>query len=262
MRFDNYASKTASDLAARAYVIDKTDRISHALDLMDKHKVNQLLVTNEGEIVGVLTKKGIARTLGASSDVIKPASSLHVTKATDETFTTVSGAMTIGEISHLLKFSEVLVVVCEQATGFITFHEIVKASRPIGSAGEIMDPPVTCSSFDRVTHVRRRMIDEDAWWMMVVADSKLVGIVTENDIAKAMSQFRDVVKFHYQDARVRKLVVDDIMVTDIVFVRTSTPCVEAVNIMLKHDVDGVPVLDQTDEMVGMITHNTILHRLE
>jgi predicted transcriptional regulator len=262
MRLDNHAASTASDLAARAYVIDKTDRISHALDLMEKHKVNQLLVTNEGEIFGVLTKKGIARTLGASGDVIKPASSLHVTKAVDETFTTVSGALTIGEINLLMKSSEVLVVVCEQSTGWITFNEIVKASRPIGSAGEIMDPPVTCSSFDRVTHVRRRMIDEDAWWMMVVEDSKLVGIITENEIAKAMSQFRDVVKSHYQDSRVRKLVVDDIMVTDIAFVRTSTPCVEAVDLMLKHDVEGVPVFDQTDAIVGMITQNTILRKLE
>jgi predicted transcriptional regulator len=106
------------------------------------------------------------------------------------------------------------------------------------------------------------MIDEDAWWMMVVEDSKLVGIITENDIAKAMSQFRDLVKPHYQDSRVRKLVVDDIMVSDIVFVRMSTPCVDAVDLMLKHDVEGVAVVDQTDTMVGMITQNTILRKLE
>ena len=106
------------------------------------------------------------------------------------------------------------------------------------------------------------MIDEDAWWMMVVEDNKLVGIITENDIAKAMSQFRDVVKTHYQDSRIKKLVVDDIMVTDIVFVRTSTPCDEAVGLMLKHDVEGVPVFDQTDALVGMITQNTILRKLE
>jgi predicted transcriptional regulator len=125
-----------------------------------------------------------------------------------------------------------------------------------------MDPPVTCSPFDRVTHVRRRMIDEDAWWMMVVEDNKLVGVITENDIAKAMSQFRDVVKTHYQDSRIKKLVVDDIMVTDLVFVRTSTPCDEAIDLMLKHDVKGVPVFDQTDALVGMITQNTILRKLE
>lgn len=106
------------------------------------------------------------------------------------------------------------------------------------------------------------MIDEDAWWMMVVEDNKLVGIITENDIAKAMSQFRDIVKAHYQDSRIRKLVVDDIMVTDIVFVRTNTPCDEAVDLMLKHDVEGVPVFDQTDAIVGMITQNTILRKLE
>jgi len=262
MPFDNYTSNKASDLAAQAYVINKTDRISHALDLMEKHKVNQLLVKSEGEIIGVLTKKGIARTLGASGDVIKPASSLHVTKAVDETTTTVSGAMTIGEIKHLMKTSQALVVVCEHSTGWITFNEIVKASRPIGSAGEIMDPPVTCSAFDRIINVRRRMIDEDEWWMMVVEDTKVVGIITENDIAKAMSQFRDIVKPHYQDSRVRKLVVEDIMVTDIVFVRTSTPCVEAVDLMLKHDVEGLAVFDQTDAMVGMITQNTILRKLE
>jgi Mg/Co/Ni transporter MgtE len=52
------------------------------------------------------------------------------------------------------------------------------------------------------------------------------------------------------------------MVTDIAFVRTSTPCVEAVDLMLKHDVEGVPVFDQTDTMVGMITQNTILRKLE
>ena len=50
--------------------------------------------------------------------------------------------------------------------------------------------------------------------------------------------------------------------TDIVFVRTSTPCDEAVGLMLKHDVEGVPVFDQTDAIVGMITQNTILRKLE
>ena len=30
------------------------------------------------------------------------------------------------------------------------------------------------------------MIDENVWWMAVVEDEKLVGIITENDVAKAM----------------------------------------------------------------------------
>lgn len=262
MRVDNYAFAAASDIAVRGYAIDKTERISHALDLMEKHRVNQLLVKNEGEIIGVVTKKGIARTLGASDDVIKPASSLHVTRALDESFTSVSGTVTVGEVSQLMKSSEVLTVICERATGWITFNEVVKACRPAGSAGDIMEPPVTCSSFDRVTHVRRRMIDEDAWWMMVVEDNKFVGIVAETDVAKALSQFRDVVKPHYQDSRIRKLVVDDIMVTDIVFVKTGTSCVDVVDLMLSHDVEGVPVFDQNDAMAGMITQDTILRNLE
>jgi predicted transcriptional regulator len=106
------------------------------------------------------------------------------------------------------------------------------------------------------------MIDERAWWMVVVEDDKLVGIITENDIAKAMSQFRDVVRSHYQDSRVRKLLVDDIMIADIVFARTNTACVEVVELMLKHDVEGVPILDLTDTMVGVITQSTVLRKLD
>jgi predicted transcriptional regulator len=261
MRYDNDVS-TASDLASAAYTVDKSDRISHALDLMEKHRVNQLLVTHEAEIVGLLTKQGIARTLGASDDIIKPASSLHVTKAMDDTFTVISGALPVGEINRLMKSSEVLIVVNGQPPMWITFNEIVKASRPAGLAGEIMDSPSTCSPFDRVTNARRRMIDQNEWWMVVVEDDKIVGVITENDIAKAMSQFRDVVKSHYQDSRVRKLLVDDIMITEVVFARTNTPCVEVIELMLKHDVEGVPVLDLTDAMVGAITQRTILRNLE
>jgi len=262
MRYDNYAFTTASDLASVAYVVENSDRISNALDLMEKHRVNQLLVMNEGELAGILTKQGISRTLGASDDIIKPASSLHVTKAMDDTFTVISGTLSVGEVSRLMESSEVLIVVNGQSTRWITFNEVVKACRPGGLAGEIMEPPLTCSPFDRVTHSRRRMIDENAWWMVVVEEDKLVGILTENDIVKAMSQFRDVVRSHYQDSRVRKLLVDDIMIADIVFVRTNTPCVEVVDLMVKHDVEGVPVLDMTNTIAGMITQRTVLRKLE
>ncbi len=262
MRYDNYAFNMAADIASNPYTINKSDRISYALECMEKHTVNQLFVMSDDELVGVITKQDIARTLGRSDDVAKPASSLHVTKAMNEALVTVSRSLPIDEVSELMKHSEVLAVVDDQLTGWITFEEIVKASRPSGFAGEIMDPPVTCSPYDRVVHIRRRMIDETVWWMMVVDGDQLIGIITENDIARAMSQFRDIVKQQYQDARVTRLVIDDIMVTDMTSVRTNTPCVEVVDTMLKNDVEGVPVLDLTDAMVGMITKGTILKNLD
>jgi predicted transcriptional regulator len=180
----------------------------------------------------------------------------------DETFTVISGALPLGEVNRLLESLGVLVVANGKPVRWITFNEIVKVSRPGGSAGEIMEPPLTCSPVDRVAHIRRRMIDENAWWMVVVEDDKLVGIITENDIAKAMSQFRDLVRAQYQDSRMRKLLVGDIMVADVVFARTNTPCVDVVDLMLKHDVEGVPILDLNDTMVGVITQSTVLRKLE
>jgi predicted transcriptional regulator len=229
---------------------------------MEKHRVNQLLVVSEGELIGILTKRSIARTLGASEDLIKPASSLHVVKAMDDTFQAANGALPIGAVVRLFKSSEIVVVVNGQPARWITFNEIVKAIRPTGVAGDIMDPLATCSPSDRVTHVRRRMIDENQWWMTVTEDDKLVGIITENDIANAMSQFRDIVKSYYQNSRVRKLLVDDIMVADVVFARTNTSCEAVVDLMLKHDVEGVPILDPEDALIGVITQSTVLRNLE
>ncbi len=262
MRFDNSSFATASDLASAAFTVDKSDRLSHALSLMEKHRVNQLLVVSDGELIGILTKRGIARTLGASEDLIKPASSLHVAKAMEDIFEAVSGALPVGAVARLFKSSDIVVVVNGPPPKWITFDEIVKAVRPTGVASDIMDPPATCSPHDRVTHVRRRMIDENKWWMTVTEDDKLVGIITENDIAKAMSQFRDIVKSYYQDSRVRKLLVDDIMVADVVFARTNTLCEAVIDLMLQHDVEGVPILDLEDAMVGVITQSTVLRNLD
>ncbi|MGZ4863628.1 MAG: CBS domain-containing protein [Halobacteriota archaeon] len=261
MGTNSFTFTTASDVASDACFVNKSDRISHALDLMEKNKVNQLLVMNDGAVVGILTKKGIARTLGAIDDTSKPASSLHVTKAMDETFTVISGALPVVEVNHLLESSGVIVVADGQPVKWITYNEIVKVSRPGGVASDIMEPPLTCSPVDRVSHTRRGMIDANVWWMAVVDDDKLVGIITENDIAKVMSQFRDVVRSQHQNSRVRKLLVEDMMVADVVFARTDTACVEVVDLMLKHDVEGVPILDLTDTLVGVITQSTVLRKL-
>ncbi len=253
----------ASDILSQPYTVDKSDRISHALWVMEKENVNHLLVTHEGELVGFLTKQGIARTVGerASDYMTKPSSSLHVAKAMEETLVVIHGETPIGEVCRLMRNAEVVAVVNGKLAGWITFNEVVKACKPSGYVGTIMEAPITCSPYDRVVHVRRRMIDEQAWWMIAVDEGKLVGIVTESDIAKAMSKFRDLVKEKYQDARVRKMIVDDVMTTDVTSVWTNTPCEEMVAVMLEKDVEGVPVLDLKGALVGMATRDTVLKNL-
>lgn len=253
----------ASDILSQPYTVDKSDRISHALEVMEKENVNHLLVIHEGGVVGLLTKQGIARTIGerASDYVAKPSSSLHVAKAMEEKLVAVRGETPIDEVCRLMRGAEVVAVVNGKLTGWITFNEVVKVCKPSGYVGTIMEAPITCSPYDRVVHVRRRMIDEQAWWMIAVDEDKLVGVVTESDIAKAMSKFRNLVKEKYQDARVRKMIVDDVMTTDVISVWTNTPCEEVVAIMLEKDVEGVPVLDLKGTLVGMVTKDTILKNL-
>jgi len=94
--------------------------------------------------------------------------------------------------------------------------------------------------------------------MPVIDDGQLVGMVTESDIARAMRAFRDMVPGHQQEMRVRRLIVSDIMSVNAKFARTNTPLQDVVDMMLRENIGGVPVLDLRDNVVGMITRRDII----
>lgn len=121
-----------------------------------------------------------------------------------------------------------------------------------------MSHPISISPTERVVHARRRMLDEDIGRMPVIDDMQLIGIITESNIARAMRAFRDLVPGRQHDGRIKNLIVGDIMSVNVKFVRTDTPLSGVINLMLKEDIGGVPVLNLRDELVGMITRRGII----
>ncbi|UZE92777.1 MAG: CBS domain-containing protein [Methanosarcinales archaeon] len=246
------------DIMAEALTIDKSEMLSHALDLMEKHDVRRLLVTKDGKLIGVVTQRGIARALGTRKKSSLPASSLHVATAMSEHLATISPDDETEKAIQLLKGEDILAVVNGGLVGWVTPNEVLAIMYPKGYAGEIMKPPITTIPGDRVVHIRRRMYEGDIGRMPVIDDGQLVGMVTESDIARAMRAFRDIVPGHQQETRIRNLIVSDIMSVNAKFVRTNTPLQEVVDVILKENIGGVPVLDLQDNVVGIITRRDIV----
>jgi CBS domain-containing protein len=58
-----------------------------------------------------------------------------------------------------------------------------------------------------------------------------------------------------------KMVARDIMTTDVITVKTDTPVTEIAKLMATKGISGVPVLDDNDCLVGMVTENDLLLNL-
>jgi CBS domain-containing protein len=234
--------------------IDKSERIGHALDVMEKYDLRRLLVTSDGKLAGTITMRQIARVLGTRQRLGMPASSLHVTAATSDTVTKVHPDMKVEDAVVLLQKTSVLVVMeDEDILGWVRPKDMLKALRMTGLAADAMRTPLTATPSDRLIHVRRVMLDRDVGRLPVMENGKLVGIVSERDVAKSLRAFRDLVPSSQQEARIKNLLVSDVMTRSVKSIMIDTPLEEARKTMLVEDLGGMPVLNQNNELVGMLT---------
>ncbi len=251
------------EIMTEPVTIDKSEKIGHALDLMEKHDLRRLLVTNKDKLGGIITTRQIARILGTRKRLGMPASSLHVAAATLEAVIKVLPDMSVEDAITLLPKTSVLVAMDgEEILGWVRPREILKALKLDGKASDAMRVPLTVSPDDRLVHARRMMLDRNIGRIPVVDCARLVGIITERDVAKALRAFRDLNETSSkQYARIYNLLVSDVMTRNVKSVRMDTPLEDVKQIILTENRGGLPVLNEKDELVGMITRRSIIDYL-
>ena len=251
------------DIMTDPITIEKSERIGHALDMMEKHDLRRLLVTNKDRLGGVITSRQIARVLGTRKSLGMPASSLHVAAATLDAVIKVLPDMSVEDAMILLQKTSVLVAMDgEKILGWIRPQEILKAVKIDGSASDAMRVPLTVNANDRLVHARRMMLDRDVGRLPVLENGLLVGILTERDVAKALRAFRDLnPSSSKQYTRIYNLLVSDVMTQDVKHVSVDTPLEEIKRIILEENRGGLPVLNDRDELVGVITRRCLIDYL-
>ena len=251
------------DIMSEPVKIDKSERLGHALDQMEKNDLRRLLVTNKDKLGGVITTRQIARVLGARKSLGMPASSLHVASATMDSLIKVLPDMQVDDALALMQKTGVLVVMDgEKVMGWVRPREVLTAVKVSGTAADAMRVPLTVNPNDRLVHARRMMLDRDVGRLPVVESGRLVGIISERDIARSLRAFRDLNDTaSKQYARIYNILVSDVMTHDAQYVYVDTPLEEVKKIILEEDRGGLPVLNRREEVVGMITRRSILDYL-
>jgi acetoin utilization protein AcuB len=104
--------------------------------------------------------------------------------------------------------------------------------------------PVVVESNEKLATVRRKMDQGNFHRVPVVDGGKLVGIVSDRDLREHVGSLEDVK-------------VNGAMTEPVVSVAPTTMLEEAANLLVKHKIGGLPVVEQ-GKVVGIITATDLL----
>jgi len=120
---------------------------------------------------------------------------------------------------------------------------------------------ITVDVDDSMHDAMKRMKEKEIRMLPVLKKGKLVGVVTDRDIKRASASDATTLDVHELLYLVSKIKVGNIMTKDPVTVPQNFTVEETAEVLLKHKISGVPVVDQNGQLVGTITQTDLFRVL-
>ena len=120
---------------------------------------------------------------------------------------------------------------------------------------------VTIDVNDSMQDAMKRMKQNDIRMLPVVKKGKLVGVVTDRDLKRASASDATTLDVHELLYLVSKIKVQDVMTKNPITVPQNYTIEETAEVLLKHKISGVPVVDQNGQLVGTITQTDLFRVL-
>lgn len=95
----------------------------------------------------------------------------------------------------------------------------------------------------------------------VVEDGKLLGIITIGDVREASPSDATTLSIWELNYLWAQLTVEKIMTRNVYTVKPDTLMLDAAEMMLEYKVSGLPVLNEQEEVIGIITESDIFRML-
>ena len=120
---------------------------------------------------------------------------------------------------------------------------------------------ITVDVDDSMHDAMKRMKEKEIRMLPVLKKGKLVGVVTDRDLKRASASDATTLDVHELLYLVSKIEVGNIMTKDPVTVPQNFTVEETAEVLLKHKISGVPVVDQNGQLVGIITQTDLFRVL-
>ncbi len=226
--------------------VDKDESINDAMELMTKKKISRLLVTEKGEVIGIITEEDIAKRLGTGRERQLKTAHIHVSAAMTKKLKTIPADGNIGDAARIMlenRFSSLPVVKNDKVIGILTKTDLVKNILKSKKKVEKIytKNPIMTNPGDTLVSARKLMLEKKIHRLLVLDRGMIAGILTERDIAKGLKTFRKVID-KFPQAYIQRLLVEQVMTRDPITIRPETTVGEAAKIMLDNKISGIPVI--------------------
>jgi CBS domain-containing protein len=246
--------------------IDKDEELIHAIDLMKKYLITKMPVTNDGKLVGALTDAGIADVMGSIKSRGLPASRLHASSAMTKEIIAVPPGTPVKEVIQMAKKGEtglIHVVDEKKLLGVITNFDLLRFVESEIPLEELMTKNVHALGVeDRIIHARRIMIDKKIERLPVLDGGRLLGLVTETDVAFSLAKLRKEVSTAKQNAHIKELRVNDIMKTDLITTAKDVSAKKAAELMMNEKIGCLPVVSDDSKIHGIVTRTDLIKTID
>lgn len=250
------------------------DSIYDALLIMKKNKIRQIVVSSNQTPEGIVTDRNIAKFLKNYEPKKSPDAILlsEIEKNVviifadrENIFHRCSVQMNLFNASSVIAVDD-----HRQLCGIITKSDIVRIfSKIYKGENKVKDhmtnSVITCKSDDTLGYALQ-LLDEKNIGRLVVLnkDKQPEGIITYSTILRKTDLFEPLGETNmYTAVLVQDFVsVKDLMTQDLITINTDDSIVKAAELLSKHNISGLPVIDKLGKLSGMISSSDIVRIYE
>ena len=116
---------------------------------------------------------------------------------------------------------------------------------------------ITIDADDSMHDAIHLLKKHDIKMLPVMKKGKLVGIVTDRDLKRASASDATTLEIHELLYLISKIKVKEVMTKNPITVPEDYTIEETAEVLLKHKISGVPVIDPYGDIVGTITQNDV-----
>ena len=251
--------------------IDKDQNLTDAIKLMRKHKISRLPVLNTNqdnkkELVGIISERDIADKIGSAKFEKKPISQVRIVSVMLKDVITAPEDMSLVDVAKLMLengIGSVPIVDGDNLIGIVSKADFLtlangKAFEKILIDGVMSTDITSVSPSERLVHARRLMLDSKVGRLPVIEDDELVGMITSKDLIRAFIDVKKNIPDKYQKTQLKEVFVEDIMSKNPLSINENDSISNADEIMIETGFNGLPVINNDEDIVGIITQTDIL----
>lgn len=249
-----------SQIMTEPITIDKDQRLSYALDLLDKKGVDRLIVMEDGSLKGILTYADIADRLGVSKVVAVSIGRLHVSSAMTDTVITTTPSDDVTEVAKMMLdrgMSGCPVMDDDKLVGVISKKEITELVKKFEEVyvKDLMttEQLLVVNPVERLVKARLEMLTAGYSGLPVTDGGRVLGLLTERSVAEAMARFSVEVPDKYRANQVRQIRVVDAMIKQPPLTSPDISIAEAATMMLDANLNTLPVVGEGNRLMGIIS---------